>query len=81
MWVVRAEDPDGDIVPAVAFAIGRPVGSAVVRNRVRRRLRELMSARTTDLTGLFLVGVSPEASDLDFGALGAQLDIALDKVR
>ncbi len=25
--------------PRIAFAVGRPVGNAVVRNRVRRRLR------------------------------------------
>ena len=80
MWVVRADHPDGDTTPAVAFAIGRPVGPAVVRNRVRRRLRELMSSRCDHMSGLYLVGVAPDAADLDFRALGEQLDIALEQL-
>jgi ribonuclease P protein component len=32
----------------VAFAVGRRLGSAVVRNRVRRRLRALASAWARD---------------------------------
>ncbi|MGZ8752554.1 MAG: ribonuclease P protein component [Acidimicrobiia bacterium] len=35
--------PSGDTTaPAVAYAIGRGVGNAVVRNRLRRRLREIV---------------------------------------
>lgn len=30
--------------PAVAYAIGKPTGNAVVRNRLRRRLREIVRA-------------------------------------
>lgn len=40
--VLRGDDA---IPPAVAYAIGRPVGPAVVRNRLRRRLREVVRAR------------------------------------
>ncbi len=48
-------------VPQVAFAIGRPVGTAVTRNRIRRRLRELL--RQTSLTpGLYLFGVTRDVS-------------------
>jgi ribonuclease P protein component len=48
--------------PAVAFAIGRPHGSAVARNRLRRRLRAVVAATESD--GLlpprwFLVSVAP----------------------
>ncbi|MGA1144670.1 MAG: ribonuclease P protein component, partial [Ilumatobacteraceae bacterium] len=32
--------------PAVAYALGRQVGGAVQRNLLRRRLRELLKART-----------------------------------
>lgn len=80
LWVVRAEHPDGVDEPAVAYAIGRSVGSAVVRNRVRRRLRELMSTRVGAQSGLFLVGAAPEAADLGFRALERQLDAALESV-
>jgi ribonuclease P protein component len=42
----------------VAFAIGRACGPAVVRNRVRRRLRALLAQR--DLApGWYLFGVRP----------------------
>lgn len=47
--------------PQVAFAIGRPVGTAVTRNRIRRRLRELL--RRAPLTpGLYLFGVTRDVS-------------------
>lgn len=68
LWVVRA-DPPADSPEAtgpavrVAFAIGRSVGGAVVRNRVRRRLRSLVDdlARTGSLAdGLYLIGAGPE---------------------
>lgn len=81
MWVVRAPHPDGEPGAAVAFAIGRPVGSAVVRNRLRRRLRELMAARVDRLDGLYLVGARAEAAELDFPGLGEQLDTALESLR
>ena len=52
----------------VAFAIGRPVGGAVVRNKLRRRLR--MIARSTPLApGWWLFGVRPPAVELTFEAL------------
>jgi ribonuclease P protein component len=51
----------------VAYAIGRRVGPAVVRNRVRRRLREAVREldRTTPgglACGAYLVSVRPEAA-------------------
>jgi ribonuclease P protein component len=57
--------PGGNDV-RVAYAIGRKVGPAVVRNRVRRRLRE--AVRELDRTtgglgcGAYLVTVRPEAA-------------------
>jgi ribonuclease P protein component len=37
-WFPRDDDPDGD--PRLGLAVPRSVGSAVVRNRVKRLLRE-----------------------------------------
>ena len=41
--VVHAVRTESDAV-RVGFVVGRPVGSAVVRNRVKRRLRHLAAA-------------------------------------
>jgi ribonuclease P protein component len=49
--------------PRVAYAIGRRTGGAVVRNRIRRRLRHVVSAHTGHLRPnyQYLVGARPEA--------------------
>lgn len=56
----------------VAFAIGRAYGPAVARNRLRRRLREIMRDldRQAPLpTGLLLIGARPTAIELTFDQL------------
>jgi ribonuclease P protein component len=57
--------------PRVAFAIGRPVGNAVVRNRVRRRLRALCTTYAADLVvgHCYLVGATPAAAEATYGEL------------
>ena len=47
--------------PVVAYAVGRPVGNAVTRNRVRRRLREAVRAEAAGLRAghAYLVGARP----------------------
>lgn len=52
----------------VAFAIGRPVGNAVVRNRLRRRLRMIVRDGALP-NGWWLIGARPEATELTFDAL------------
>ncbi|MGH9244923.1 MAG: ribonuclease P protein component [Acidimicrobiales bacterium] len=48
----------------VAYAIGRRVGSAVARNRVRRRLRAVV--RGLDLApGAYLIAAGPDALTAD----------------
>lgn len=64
----------------VAYGIGRPVGPAVVRNRVRRRLRVLMRESLADgllQDGRYLVSVSPSAVDATFADLRGHLRTAL----
>jgi ribonuclease P protein component len=54
--------------PRVAFAVGRRVGPAVVRNRVRRRMRAI--ARDLDLpAGAYLISADPDTVNLDFSTL------------
>lgn len=57
----------------MAFAIGKRVGNAVARNRVRRRLRELALRRMDLPSGMYLVRVGPSAANLDFETLGKHL--------
>ncbi|MEY2966524.1 MAG: Ribonuclease [Actinomycetota bacterium] len=52
----------------VAFAIGRAAGPAVERNRVRRRLREIL--RSADVApGLYLFGLTTVARETSFDGL------------
>ena len=57
--------------PGVAFAISRKVGPAVVRNRLRRRLRHVMQALESDLdpTRVYLISARPSAALLTFSEL------------
>jgi ribonuclease P protein component len=61
----------------VAYAIGRSVGTAVVRNRVRRRLRAALVALDHDgLTpacGDLLVSVRPEVATVSYEELHGHL--------
>ena len=58
--------------PAVAFAIGRAVGGAVERNRLRRRMRAVLAE--LDLApGTYLVSAGPAATRLSPAELRAQL--------
>jgi ribonuclease P protein component len=50
----RADDPDAersDGTPRLGVSVGRRVGGAVVRNRVKRLLREAFWARAGDAAG------------------------------
>jgi ribonuclease P protein component len=58
-------DDDAARPPRVAYALGRGVGGAVVRNRVRRQLRHALAdeARTAGLPpGWCLIGAGPGAA-------------------
>ena len=56
--------------PRLAFAIGTKVGSAVVRNRLRRRIRSILAEAAGSLPpGTYLVGAGPGAVDLTYGDL------------
>lgn len=66
----------GSPVPAVAFALGKTVGPAVARNRLRRRLRHLV-ADAAPAPGTYLVSAGPAARTLSDQELRALLQRGL----
>jgi ribonuclease P protein component len=70
----------------VAFAVGRQIGSAVVRNRVRRRLRAALQELEREADprfppGDYLVRVRPGAPAASYQDLRRDLVGALDRLR
>jgi len=69
LWCAALPD-DAVQPPRLAFAIGKVVGSAVVRNRVRRRLRAIATANADVLApGSYLIGVRPGVTQCTFEEL------------
>ncbi|MGW2256617.1 ribonuclease P protein component [Streptomyces sp. NPDC004749] len=64
------------------FVVSKAVGGAVVRNRVKRRLRHLIRERLSELpTGsLVVVRALPGAGDADHAHLARDLDAALRRL-
>jgi ribonuclease P protein component len=71
---------DADAVdPHVGFVVAKSVGNAVARNRVKRRLRAVVSHRIDQLPdgGLLVVRALPGSADLDSNVLSRDFDRAL----
>lgn len=68
--------------PRAGFIVGRDVGPAAVRNRVRRRLRHLAASRLAALPpgSRWVVRASPNARSRSSAELGATLDRLLDRL-
>ncbi|MFM8857473.1 MAG: ribonuclease P protein component [Actinomycetota bacterium] len=78
LWCVMLADSSLEFAH-VGFAIGRTAGPAVERNRVRRRLREIL--RTVDLSpGLYLFGLATPARETTFDALRHAVQGMLSRV-
>jgi ribonuclease P protein component len=66
----------------IGYSVPRSTGGAVVRNRVRRRLREALRPRLPELTGLDLVvSVSAEAARAPWPVLVAGVDRGIEAAR
>ena len=79
--LLLADGSSGD--PAkVGFVVSRAVGSAVVRNRVKRRLRELMRRRVASLPGgcLLVLRAHPAAAGVRQADLAADLDLVIERL-
>lgn len=83
LWCTALIDPPGtSSPPRVAFSVGRAVGSAVVRNRVRRRLRaavQSVSGAGRMPAGDYLIGARPEAATQSFAELHADLTRVIER--
>ena len=64
---------DEDIPPRVAYAVGRKVGGAVSRNRVRRRLKASVARHRAHLQpgAAYLFGAGRDAATVPFSELEA----------
>jgi ribonuclease P protein component len=80
---VPSDSSSGDI--RVAFAVGRSVGGAVVRNRIKRRLREALARMITKNkvvpNGDYLIRVFPEARNRNFICLAENLENVIEDLR
>lgn len=74
-----APSRDGSAAVRVGFVVPKAVGGAVVRNKVRRRLRHLMRDRLAGLPGgsAVVVRALAGAADHEYAQLAADLDGAL----
>jgi ribonuclease P protein component len=64
----------------VAFAVPRKVGTAVERNRLRRRLRAItVEASASIPAGAYLIGVDQGVRDLPFQELEAKVIEAMQR--
>jgi ribonuclease P protein component len=77
--LVPAGAPE-DAPPRAGFVVSRAVGPAVVRNRVRRRLRALVREYMSSLPGgsLLVVRAHPQAATARQADLAAELDLVMN---
>jgi ribonuclease P protein component len=64
----------------VAFALARSLGTAVIRNRLRRRLREIIRASRLP-AGDYLIGARASAVDLSFSQLNTAATTLFQRCR
>jgi ribonuclease P protein component len=67
----------------VGFVVSKAVGGAVVRNRVKRRLRHLMRERMLAFPpeAVLVVRAQPAAAQASYPTLARELDRCLERVR
>lgn len=66
----------------VGFVVSKAVGNAVVRNKVKRRLRALLAQRVTALSpgSLLVVRALPASADAGFITLADDVERALERL-
>ncbi len=80
--MISVVELDREEAAQVAYAIGRGVGHAPARNRLRRRLRHVMQARHEQLERgrAYLVSARAPASGVSFAELDATVGALLSEL-
>lgn len=74
--------PNQRAEPRFGLAVGRKVGNAVVRNRVKRRIRESVRRERGALGGVDVVFIArPSAAGAAFSEIRAGVSTALEQIR
>lgn len=79
---VPCDDAQSDAVVGLAFALPRRIGSAVVRNRIRRRVRAVFTQLDAEMipSGNYLVMARPDAATMPFTSLVSSVAGALEEL-
>ena len=74
--------PEGAAGPRIGFVVSKAVGNAVVRNRVKRRLRHQAREHIASLPGsaVLVVRALPASATADYEELRVDLTRCLDRV-
>jgi ribonuclease P protein component len=73
--------PNGLELSRHAYAVSKRVGNAVVRNKVRRRLREALRSLPLQEGFDVVISVRPEAARATFRDLKTELTLLLNRAR
>ncbi len=71
----------GAVPSRVGFAVGKRVGGAVVRNRIKRRLRAIVASLPLAPGRDLVISARPPAAGRDFWALRAEVCALLQQAR
>jgi len=80
---LRRETEGADAPSRVGFSVGKRVGNAVERNRVKRRLRESVRRKLVDMMSGWdlIITARTGAAEADYAALDVELNELLTRAR